>query len=343
MGSTGTTGRARRLAAAGALISAAVATGPAGAQEAVKIGVYPGQTFHMNVYVADAKGFYKEAGLVPEFVTVGTGPLMNSMLGSGAIEVAFQPPTNVAVAKEQGLDQVYVMGNIAMPYVVVGKKDLKLPNRGRYPGVIADLKGLNWGITGRGADSEMFMRAMATDAKLDPDKDMTFVGVGLSPTALPALKAGRIDAFITLSPGPIVASALGLGEVIVDLRKGEGPANFRDVTYQGVTMLRKTAQARPKVVDGLVAAHAKAYCWIRNPANMPELLSILKTKLAVSELTPAQFEQAVKDEIPIIKMTFQKEHFGLYNDMMLRLKTIKGPLSPDETLWKSVPTAEPRC
>jgi len=315
----------------------------AGAQEKVNIAVYPGQTFHMNVYVADAKGFYKQAGLEPTFITVNTGPLMNSMLGSGAVDITFQPPTNIGVAREQGLDQVMILGNISMPYVVIGKKDLKLPNKGKYPGVMGDLKGMNWGVTGRGSDSEMFMRAMATDAKLDPDKDLTFVGVGLSPTALPALKAGRVDTFITLSPGPTVATALGMGDVLVDLRKGEGPANFKGVMYQGVTTLRKTAESRPKVVEGIVAAHTRANCWIRDPKNFDELLSILKTKLAVGELTPEQFAQAVRDEIPILRLTFPKQDFALYNDMMLRLKTVKAAIAPEDVLWKSVPAADPTC
>jgi len=324
-------------------IVAGLTAGSAMAQENVNIGVYPGQTFHMNVYVADAKGFYKEAGLNPTFITVGTGPLMNSMLGSGSIDFAFQPPNNVGVAKEQGLDQVIVVGNIGMPYVVVGKAGLKLPHKGQYPGVIGDLKGLVWGITGRGADSEMFMRAMATDAKLDPDKDVTWLAVGLSPTALPALKAGRVDAFITLSPGPTVAKALGLGDVLVDLRKGEGPADFKGVTYQGVTTLRKTATSRPKAVAGLIEAHTKAYCWVRDPKNFEELLGILKTKLAVSELTDEQFRQVVKDEIPVLKLTFPKESFPVWNEFLLKSKMLKSPLVADELLWKTVPQSEPAC
>lgn len=336
--------RPRRVRATLAAVALAAAAVPAvHAQEAVKIGVYPGQTFHMNVYVADVKGFYKEAGLDPTFITVGTGPLMNSMLGSGAIDVAFQPPSNVGIAKAQGLDQVFILGNISMPWVLVGKKGLNTPNRGRYPGVVADLKGLNWGVTGRGSDAEVFMRTMAADAKLDVDKDMTYVPVGLSPTALPALKAGRIDAFMTLSPGPTVASALGLGEVLVDLRKGEGPGNFRGVMYQGVTTLRKTAQARPKVVDGMVAAHSRAYCWIRDPKNFPELLSILKTRLAVAELSQAQFEEMVREEIPVGRTTIPAAHFEVWNEMLLRTNTLKAPLVPAELLWKSVPADEPKC
>ncbi|MEA2911021.1 MAG: NitT/TauT family transport system substrate-binding protein [Bradyrhizobium sp.] len=323
----------------------AVTAGSAAAQDKVdvNIGVYPGQTFNMNVYVADAKGFYKEAGLNPTFITVGTGPLMNSMLGSGSIDFAFQPPNNVGVAKEQGLDQVIVVGNIGMPYVVIGKAGLKLPHKGQYPEVFRDLKGLVWGITGRGADSEMFMRAMASDAKLDPDKDVTWLGVGLSPTALPALKAGRVDTFITLSPGPSVAQALGLGEVLVDLRKGEGPANFKGVTYQGVTALRKTATGKPKAVEGLIAAHSKAYCWVRDPKNFEELLGILKTKLAVGELTDAQFRQLVKDEIPILKLTFPKANFDVWNEFLLKSKMLKSPLVAADLLWKTVPQSEPTC
>lgn len=338
----------RRMGAAG--IAAAVlalfpATNSAIAQDKidVKIGVYPGQTFHMNVYVADAKGFYKEAGLNPTFITVGTGPLMNSMLGSGSIDFAFQPPNNVGVAKEQGLDEVIVAGNIGMPYSVIGKKGLKLPHKGKYPDVIGDLKGLTWGVTGRGADSEMFMRAMAADAKIDPDKDVTWLAVGLSPTAIPTLKAGRVDAFITLSPGPTVAKALGLGEVLVDLRKGEGPGNFKGITYQGVATLRKTAISKPKAVDAIIAAHTKAYCWVRDPKNFDELLGILKTKLAVSELTDEQFRELVKDEIPILKMTFPKSDFPVWNEFLLKSKMLKAPLNADELLWKTVPQSEPAC
>lgn len=337
----------KKLRRRGALIAVTCLTaGGAIAQDKagdVNIGVYPGQTFNMNVYVADAKGFYKEAGLNPTFITVGTGPLMNSMLGSGSIDFAFQPPNNVGVAKEQGLDQVIVAGNIGMPYVVVGKKGLKLPNKGKYPEVFRDLKGMVWGITGRGADSEMFMRAMANDAKIDPDKDVTWLAVGLSPTAIPALKAGRVDTFITLSPGPTVVQALGLGEVLLDLRKGEGPANFKGVTYQGVTTLRKTATSRPKIVDGLIAAHTKAYCWVRDPKNFDELLGILKTKLATKELSDEQFRQLVKDEIPVLKMTFPKANFDVWNEFLLKSKMLKAPLVADDLLWKTVPQSEPAC
>lgn len=330
-------------ALASGIVAVAAWSGASTAQEAVNIGVYPGQTFHMNVYVAEAKGFYKEAGLNPTFITVGTGPLMNSMLGSGAIDFAFQPPSNVGIAKEQGLDQVIIVGNIGMPFVLIGRKDLKLPNKGKYPAVIGDLKGLIWGVTGRGADTEVFLRAMTADAKLDPDKDMTWLAVGLSPTALPALKAGRVDVFMTLSPGPTVATTLGLGQIVLDLRKGEGPANFKGVTYQGVTTLRKTAQSRPKAVDGIIAAHAKTYCWIRDPRNFDELLGILKTKLAVKELSEAQFQELVRDEMPILQLTFPKAHFAVWNEMLMRTKMLKAPLVPEDLLWKTVPAAEPKC
>jgi ABC-type nitrate/sulfonate/bicarbonate transport system substrate-binding protein len=129
----------------------------------------------------------------------------------------------------------------------------------------------------------------------------------------------------------------------VDLRRGEGPANFKGITYQGVTTLRKTAMARPKAVDAIIAAHTKAYCWIRDPKNFNDLLTILKTRLAVSELSEAQFQDLVRDEIPVVKMTFPKSDFAVWNQFLLKSKMLKNPLNADELIWKTVPASEPKC
>jgi len=144
-----------------------------------------------------------------------------------------------------------------MPWVLIARPDLKLPNKGKYPAVIADLKDLNWGVYGRGSDGELFMRVMAGDAKLNVDKDMTWIAVGGPPTGLPALKAKRIDVYFTISPAPNVATVLGYAQTVLDLRKGEGPGDFKGIHYNGTVTLRKTAQSRPKAVDAIVAARLR--------------------------------------------------------------------------------------
>ncbi len=338
--------RRKSLAAALATgLGLAAASGVAQAQSEmkVKIGFYPGAVFHLPLYVADAKGFYKEAGLDYTLVPVTNGPLMNSQMGSGAIDFGHQPPSNVGVAFEQGMDQVFLVGNVSMPWVLIGRKDLKLPNKGKYPAVFGDLKGMNWGVYGRGSDGEIFMRVMAGDAKLDVDKDMAWIGVGGPPTGLPALKAKRIDVYLTISPAPTVATELGYGQVIVDLRKGEGPGAFKGVHYNAVVTLRKTAEGKPKAVEAITAATIKAHCWLRKPENFPEVLAIAKTKLPVAGLSEKAFEQMLRENLSTFTPAMPASDFKTWNEMLLRGKVLKAPVDPAKTIWKSMPATEPKC
>ncbi|HMS77944.1 MAG TPA: ABC transporter substrate-binding protein [Burkholderiaceae bacterium] len=335
--------RAARALFAPALIALAAAS-PAAAQEMdVKIGFYPGGTFMLPHFVAEAKGYYKDAGLTVTSIPVANGPLMNSQMGSGAIDFGYQPPSNVGLAREQGLDQVFIVGNVTMPWVLIARKDLKVPNAGKYPQVMNDLKGLNWGVYGRGSDGEVFMRVMAGDAKLNPDKDMTWIPVGGPPTGLPALKASRIDVYMTIAPAPTVAEALGYGQTIIDLRKGQGPGDFKGIHYNAVVTLRKTAQARPKAVAAIVAATVKAQCFLRKPENLPEIMKIAKAKLPVAELSEKDFEAMIRENLPAFTPTMPAAHFKTWNDMLLRANVLKQPVPPEETRWNTIPASEPAC
>lgn len=344
---SGVLGMYRKVAGRVALLAVAAASLPNVATAAdnmeVKIGYYAGAVLQSLLFVADAKGFYKDAGLKPTFLPVASGPLVNSQIASGAIDFGFNTPPNIALARERGLDQVFVLGNVTMPYVLIARPDVKLPNKGKYPAVMQDLKGLNWGVFARGADTEMFLRIMAGDAKLNNDKDMTWIGVGPPATGLPALKAGKIDVYMAIDPAPIVASAAGYGQTVIDLRKGEGPANFKDIPYQGIVALRKTAETKPEAVAALVKAHSRAFCWIKDSTNLDELLGILKAKLPVGELSDAQFRQMVIENIQTFTLTFPGEPFKVWNNMFMSGKLLKEPVPSGAILWKSIPSNDPKC
>lgn len=333
-----------KAALAALMIAAGAWMAPAAADEMdVKVGFYPGTMFMLPLYVAEAKGFYKEAGLRPTFIPVPNGPMMNSQMGSGAVEFGFQPPSNVGLAREQGLDQVFIVGNVTMPWVLVARKGLKVPNAGKYPAVMNDLKGLNWGVYARGSDGEIFMRAMAQDAKLDVDKDMTWIGVGGPATGLPSLKSGKVDVYMAIAPVPDIAVGRDYGTVLLDLRKGGGPADFKGIHYNGVVTLRKTAQAKPKAVAAMVAATVKAQCWIRQPGNFNEVLTIAKARMPVSELGEKDFVTMVRENLATFTPTMPAAHFETWNDMLLRAKVLKQPLAAEQARWPTVPATEPAC
>ena len=309
----------------------------------VNVGYYPGAAFQTLIYVSDAKGFYKKAGLDPTFISTASGPLMNSELGSGAIDIGYNAPSQLGLAREQGLDVIWAAGNATMPWVLIARKDLKLPHKGKYPDVIGDMKGLTWGVYGRGSDGEVFMRMMAANAKLDPNKDVAWVGVGGPPTGLPALKVDKIQVYLTLDPAPIIAETGGYGQTVLDLRKGEGPADLNGIIYQGIETLRKTAEQRPEVLERTIKAHTMAYCWVRDPKNFDELVAILKTKLPAAGISDEQFRAMVKQNIPTFTLTFPVPQVEKWNDLLVSNKVLKKPNPPQEILWKNIPTENPKC
>lgn len=309
----------------------------------VNIGYYPGQIYTTIIWVSQVKGFYKEAGLDPTLISTANGPLMNSELASGAIDLGINAPSQLGIAREQGLDVVFAAGNARIPWVLVARSDVKLPHKGKYPEVIGDLKGLSWGVYGRGSDGEIFMRMMASDAKLDPDKDIAWIGVGGPATGLPALQTNRIGAYLTLEPAPIVAKSDGYGQIVIDLRKGEGPGDLAGIVYQGIEARRKTIAERPEIFRRTIRAHEQAYCWIKNPANFDELILILKSKVPVGNLNDEQFRAMVKQNLSEFTLTFPRAQIETWSRLLVDQKVLKSPINPDEILWAEMPQQDPKC
>ena len=317
--------------------------GAARAQIPVNIGFYPGIVLMAPVFVADEMGYYKAEGIAPTLISSPTGPAHISSLASGAIDVGFFSPSILAFATQQGMSLAYFTGVGTMPWVLIVRDSVKLQSKGVYPSVIRELKGLNWGIYVRGSDSEMFMRLMAADAGLTPNQDVTLLGVGGPATGLPALKIDKIQVYLAPTPAPELATIGGFGRVAVDMRKGEGPADFKGVVFMGGAANVKWLQGNPETVHAFVRAHQRAHCFISNPKNLDRLVQILEKKVPVSGMTPQQFRQMVVDNIPTFTTRFPEANFTVWNEAMLKSGMVKAPLAPAQVLWKDLPREDPKC
>src|SRR5262249_150396 len=145
---------------------------------------------------------------------------------------------------------------------------------------------------------------MAKDAKLDVDKDMTWIGVGGPATGLPAMQVKQVQVYLTIDPAPVIAVSGGYGQIVLDLRKGEGPLDLNGIIYQGIEALRKTVEEKPELFTRTIKAHTLAYCWVNDPKNFDELVGILKTKLPTAGLNEEQFRDMVKQNLPTLTLTF---------------------------------------
>jgi NitT/TauT family transport system substrate-binding protein len=322
-----------------ALAVAAIASAHA---EEIKIGYYPGAVMTIPSWIADAKGFYKAEGLEATLIPVASGPLMSSNTASGAIDAGYNSPSNVGLTLERGFEQKIVLGNMHMPIVILVRSDVKVPNLGKYPESVADLKGMNWGSYGRGSDIENIMRVMLKDAGVDPENGVTWIGVGPPPTGLPAMQAKRIEVYGTTMPASEVAVAGGFGRILVDMRKGDGPGDFGKSVYSIILASGEKVAKNPGMFRKLVAAHRKTYCWLKDPKNFNEAAAIIKEKMPVAGLSDAQYSDLVKNALSLVTVKYPASDLAPWNKVMTAGGILKQPI-PASVIWSEAPSADPTC
>jgi NitT/TauT family transport system substrate-binding protein len=122
---------------------------------------------------------------------------------------------------------------------------------------LAGLSGLRIGAA-PGPDQGLIQ--MLVDAGVDPGTvDVAPVpgaegaGVSFGVTAVAALEAGRIDGFWANGMGAELAVRKGIGTVVVDARRGDGPAGCAGYTFSALMCSEAMLAERFEVVEGVVA------------------------------------------------------------------------------------------
>ena len=121
------------------------------------------------------------------------------------------------------------------------------------------LKGLNIGAA---PWVELGLKRLLTEAGLDVGKDVNIQpipgtiapGVSFGVTAAKALEEGRIDAFWANGMGAEVAVTRGVGTVVLDPRRGVGPAVSFNYTQPTLATTQKMIDENPDAVAAAVRA-----------------------------------------------------------------------------------------
>jgi NitT/TauT family transport system substrate-binding protein len=238
----------------------------------------PGSFMSLPVYVAYDKGIYTRHGLDVTLANIASGPDTVAAVLSGSIDFMLNSGDNIMRAMDKGSPALKaVVGNLGkMPFTVVARKDLPLPHKDQgYPAVIADLKGTTIGVVARGGSVDFIMRAMLRDGGLDPDKDVNWVAVGTPPTAMGAMQNKQIDVYLAFEPFQTLAlGKRDMGQVVVDLRKGEGPAIFKDFPYNFYSGRADRIAKDPDMVRRYVDAMVESHAFIQDPKNIDEVVSV---------------------------------------------------------------------
>lgn len=253
----------RRLALA--LLLAVLAIESAAAQErpelsSVRLAV-GGRSglFYLPLTVTERLGYFKQAGLDVEIADVQAGVRALQAVVGGSADVATGTfdHTIQMQAKHQPVVAVVQFGRV--PGLVLGVIAAKADF---YHGP-RDLKGKSIGVTAPGSSTHFMAAYLMVRNGLKPD-DASFIGVGVTSTAVAAARRGEIDAIVTSDPMASIMESENLIRVVADTRTAEGARAVYGGPYPAGALYATPAfiEKNPKTMQALVTAFVRGLAWI---------------------------------------------------------------------------------
>ncbi|MBI2540295.1 MAG: ABC transporter substrate-binding protein [Deltaproteobacteria bacterium] len=146
-----------------------------------------------------------------------------------------------------------------MYWLLIVRSDLK-PKRGD----IGIVKGLRIGAA-PGVD--LGLKRLLVEAGIDLERDRVRIApvpgaagsaVSFGLTAAKALEEGKIDGFWANAMGAEIAVSRGVGAVVLDIRRGDGPPAAWYYTFPALVTTEKKIATEPKAVEGAIRAVVRA-------------------------------------------------------------------------------------
>jgi len=225
--------------------------------------------FFVPLYVADGKGLFENEGLKVEIVSAQGGPMAMQALISGQVQFCATGHGQVAnlFVKGKKTKIVNQMQDKCTFYMVARPEITS----------IRDLKGKLIGCTKIGAETYGVGRFLAAKAGLDPEKDITMVGVGGMATMAGALGNNKIQA--TMAWEPLTSKLISQKKGVLlarlstredSLRHFASPSYSFSVIEVTDEYLKKDPQTVQKFVNAMVSAEK----WIATH-SIDELVNVV--------------------------------------------------------------------
>jgi len=246
------------------------ATGGAKLQS-VRIDIAAGALLYLPIWIAQEKGYFQQHGLN---VSIITNPQQIRPILSGDSDVTFASPNQVINADGAGADlQMFMTIQDHIGQAVVVKKDFPMScEPGDFPCVIQALKGQKLGETFAGGAVDSNLRYELTSAGLNPDGDVTIIATGGLPQMLAGLQNGQLTAIQSLEPITSQAVSSGIGKVVLDLGKGQGPPLLNQPWTVGVAK-KSYIDKHAAVIRGIEAAVIQAIQFMGTPSHFNEAIA----------------------------------------------------------------------
>lgn len=219
-------------------------------------------------------GFFREEGLDAQLELLF--PVTSTMQALRDGELAFVAgaahATLAAFPEWRGAKLLVALAQ-RMYWLLVLRSDLAAKR-----GDIEAVKGLRIGAA-PGPDAGL--RRLLVEAGIDLERDQVQVGpipgtsepgVSFGVTAARALEEGRLDGFWANAMGAEVAVRRGVGRVVLDVRRGDGPPAAQGYTFPALVTTERRIEQEPESVAGAIRAILRAQRALReDPSRATEV------------------------------------------------------------------------
>jgi NitT/TauT family transport system substrate-binding protein len=299
----------------------------------VKIGI---GTLALNatypwVMMPPVLGYWKEEGLDVQVFAANNSLQAIQLMAAGnvdIIEVNTGPLLQAAADNNVAIRAIMVNTVIDWSLIALESGPLK---------TIADFKGKTVGVSSLGTGGVALLKSHVAANGLNPETDITFVAVGVGPSALESLRSGRVDGLMYWG------SAINSFEVTgVKFRYFFDP-QWRKYPDFSLTTMQSTIQKDPKMVEGIIRGAAKASLfamtnpdcvrrlhWARYPDTKPtgtDEAKLIKDELARLKGQQDGMQQALDVGGGKLWGNVAPRDFAQLQDFFLDTKVIKRKLA----------------
>ena len=215
--------------------------------------------YYLPLTICERLGYFKEQGLDVTINDFRGGAQSLQALVGGSVDVvtgAYEHTIRMQ-AKGQDIKAVIELGRF--PGIVLGVRKERAAG---YKSA-ADLKGMKIGVSAPGSSTNFFVMYMMSKVGLKP-ADAAYIGVGIGPSAVAAIKKGDIDALSNLDPMITKLEQDGDIKIVADSRTEEGTRAIFGGSNPAAVLYTKQdfIDRNPATVQALVNAFHKTLKWL---------------------------------------------------------------------------------
>jgi NitT/TauT family transport system substrate-binding protein len=253
--------------------------------------------YYLPLTICERLGYFKEQGLEVTINDFRGGAQSLQALVGGSVDVVTGAYEHTIRMQAKGQDVRALIELGRFPGIVVALRKEKAAG---YKSA-ADLKGMKIGVTAPGSSTNFFVMYLMSKAGLKP-ADASYIGVGIGPSAVAAIKKGELDALSNLDPVMTKLEQDGDIKIIADSRSEEGTrAIFGGSNPAAVLYARQDfIEKNPNTAQALVNAFYKTLKWLEQ-ASPEQIAATVPEDYFLGD--KALYVAAVKANKPVYSLT----------------------------------------